>query len=220
MWRLPLWTPKVRPTKSGVMVERRDHVLIAGGRAAPERTSSTFFSRWRSMNGPFLTERAMSSSTSSAVLLHAAVAHDHVRGALGLARLVAARGLPPRRHGVAPARGLALAAAVRVVDRVHRHAAHRRPDTVPARAPRLAVRDVLVLDVPDLPHGRVADDGDAPDLARGHAHLRVVALLGDELREAARRAHQLAALAGPQLDVVDLRAERDVPDGQRVAGQD
>ena len=32
MWRLPLWTAKVRPTKSGVMVERRDQVLIAGGR--------------------------------------------------------------------------------------------------------------------------------------------------------------------------------------------
>src|SRR5215218_5132833 len=59
MWRLPLWTPKVRPTKSGVMVERRDHVLIAGGRDAPERTSSTFFSRCLSMNGPFLTERAI-----------------------------------------------------------------------------------------------------------------------------------------------------------------
>src|SRR5437764_8320435 len=59
MWRLPLWTANVRPTKSGVMVERRDQVLIAGGRLAPARISSTFFSRCRSMNGPFLTERAI-----------------------------------------------------------------------------------------------------------------------------------------------------------------
>src|ERR1041385_196159 len=59
MWRLPLWTAKVRPTKSGVMVERRDQVLIAGGRLAPPRISSTFFSKCRSMNGPFLTERAI-----------------------------------------------------------------------------------------------------------------------------------------------------------------
>src|SRR5215207_4021271 len=123
MWRLPLWTPKVRPTKSGVMVERRDQVLIAGGRDAPERTSSTFFSRCLSMNGPFLTERAISSLFLNWFLLHAAVAHDHVRGALGLARLVAARRLAPRRHRVAAARGLALAAAVRVIDRVHRDAA-------------------------------------------------------------------------------------------------
>src|SRR5919107_3785484 len=211
MWRLPLWTPKVRPTKSGVMVERRDQVLIAGGRAAPDLTSSTFFSRCLSMNGPFLTERAIA-FLYLRVLLNAPVAHDHVRGALVLARLVAARRLAPRRHRVAAARGLALAAAVRVVDRVHRDAAHRRADAVPARAPGLAVRDVLVLDVADLADGRVADDGDAPDLARGHAHLRVVAFLGDELREAAGRAHELAALAGPELDVVDLRAERDVAD--------
>src|SRR4051812_20500240 len=124
MWRLPLWTPKVRPTKSGVMVERRDQVLIAGGRDAPERTSSTFFSRCLSMNGPFLTERAMSLCSfpsqrvlgfgywvlvqtktqnltpSTRLLLHAAVAHDHARGALVLARLVAARRLAPRRHRV------------------------------------------------------------------------------------------------------------------------
>src|ERR1043165_419615 len=59
MWRLPLWTSKVRPTKSGVMVERRDQVLIAGGRLAPPRISSTFFSKCRLMNGPFLTERAI-----------------------------------------------------------------------------------------------------------------------------------------------------------------
>src|SRR5215210_6539773 len=43
--RLPLCTPNVSPTKSGVIVERRDHVLIAGGRAPPCRTRSTVFSR-------------------------------------------------------------------------------------------------------------------------------------------------------------------------------
>src|SRR2546423_3045355 len=199
MWRLPLWTANVRPTKSGVMVERRDHVLIAGGRLAPPRISSTFFSRCRSMNGSFLTERAIVFSLRSKrgwvlgvrgwfylfpnprplspVLLHSPVAHDHLRGALVLARLVAARRLAPGRDGVSAARSLALAAAVRVVDGVHRHAADVGPDAVPARAPGLAVRDVLVLDVADLTHGRVADDGHATNLARRHAHLRVVALL-------------------------------------------
>src|SRR5438270_7637071 len=122
MWRLPLWTAKVRPTKSGVMVERRDQVLIAGGREAPCRISSTFFSRCRSMNGPFFTERAITlqifdlrflicpfdsgaaqalkSQIKNQKLLNSPVAHDHLRGALVLARLVAARRLPPRRHGV------------------------------------------------------------------------------------------------------------------------
>src|SRR5437764_8470932 len=243
MWRLPLWTANVRPTKSGVMVERRDQVLIAGGRLAPARISSTFFSRCRSMNGPFLTERAISNSKSDECgvmndefegaasgfyssfrihhsSLHSPVAHDHLRRALVLARLVAARRLPPGRHGVTTARSLSLAAAVRVVDGVHGDAADVGPDAVPARAPGLAVRDVLMLDVADLTDGRVADDGHAPNLARRHAHLRVVALLRDELGKPARRAHQLSALARPEFDVVNLRAERDVADGQSVAGKD
>src|SRR5205085_5723504 len=99
-------------------------------------------------------------------------------------------------------------------------AADVRAYAVPARAPGLAVGDVLVLDIPDLAHGRVADDGHAPHLARRHAYLRVVAFLGDELREASRRAHQLSALARSQLDVVNLRPQRDVADGQRVSGKD
>src|ERR1700686_113439 len=54
----PLWTAKVCPTRSGTMVLRRDHVLTTF--FALERfISSTFLMRWRSMNGPFLIERAI-----------------------------------------------------------------------------------------------------------------------------------------------------------------
>src|SRR5947208_16244279 len=35
MCRLPLWTPKVIPTICGVIVERRDQVLMAGGFGPP-----------------------------------------------------------------------------------------------------------------------------------------------------------------------------------------
>src|SRR5947209_20534950 len=108
------------------MVERRDQVLIAGGRFAPPRISSTFFSKWRSMNGPFLTERAISFLYLNCFLLHAPVAHDHLRGALVLARLVAARRLSPRRDGVTTAARFAFAAAVRVVNRIHCDAADVR----------------------------------------------------------------------------------------------
>jgi hypothetical protein len=44
---------------SGVIVDRRDQVLITGGRAPPERARSTAFVIPLSINGPFLTERAM-----------------------------------------------------------------------------------------------------------------------------------------------------------------
>ena len=55
---LPLCTAIVRPTNSGVIVERRDQVLI-GFLSLTARAASTFFSRWSSTNGPFLIERAM-----------------------------------------------------------------------------------------------------------------------------------------------------------------
>src|SRR5688572_3801731 len=45
---------------SGVMVERRDHVLMTGGLEPPARAFSTAFTIPLSMNGPFLTERAIS----------------------------------------------------------------------------------------------------------------------------------------------------------------
>src|SRR6266446_4862606 len=55
---LPLWTAMVSPTKSGRIVERRDQVLI-GRLSLAARAAPTFFTRWWSTKGPFLTERPM-----------------------------------------------------------------------------------------------------------------------------------------------------------------
>src|SRR5215207_3999392 len=113
-----------------------------------------------------MSEQRLSLIHHSAFIIHhlfnSPVAHDHVLRALVLARLVAAGRLAPRGDGVATARGLALAAAVRVIDRVHGDAADVRADALPARAPGLAEGDVLVLDVAHLPDGRHADDRHAP----------------------------------------------------------
>src|SRR6202035_1181305 len=49
----PSWTAMVWPTMSGMIVERRDHVLMTFLSPAALRTS-TFWSRWSSTNGPFL----------------------------------------------------------------------------------------------------------------------------------------------------------------------
>src|SRR6266498_1542923 len=56
--------------------------------------------------------------------------NDQLVGRLVLAAR-AAFGLAPRRHRVAAAGALALAAAERVVDRVHRDAARMRPAALP-----------------------------------------------------------------------------------------
>src|SRR5689334_12489912 len=61
---LPLWTLKVSPTKSGVIIERRDHVLIG----ALDLMSLAFWilsRRWKSTNGPFLIERPIMQKFSS-----------------------------------------------------------------------------------------------------------------------------------------------------------
>ena len=50
----------VRPTMSGRIIERRDHVLI-GRRSLVAAAFATLSSRWTSMNGPFLIERDISS---------------------------------------------------------------------------------------------------------------------------------------------------------------
>src|SRR5258708_584160 len=127
---LPLWTAIVSPTKSGRIVERRDHVLI--GRLSLEAwAASTFCMRCPSTNGPFLTERAIGYPSSLLV----SAAHDHRLRALVGACLLALGGLPPRRHRVPVAAG---AAAERVVDRVHRLAAHGRADAAPAVGAGLA----------------------------------------------------------------------------------
>ena len=57
--RLPLCTPNVRPTICGVIVERRDHVRIAGGFGPPSLMRRSVFCKLRSMNGPFFNERGI-----------------------------------------------------------------------------------------------------------------------------------------------------------------
>src|ERR1700742_1466955 len=100
------------------MVDRRDQVRTSFlSLAAFMRSICTI--RCVSMNGPFLVERAIYS------LLPAATANDECIGPLVVACLVAAGRLTPRGHRMAATRGLALATAVRVIDRVHRHAAIR-----------------------------------------------------------------------------------------------
>src|SRR6476646_4575091 len=101
-------------------------------------------------------------------LLAAAPAADDqlVRSLVLGPRALAERRHAPRGHRVAAALRLALAAAVRVVDRVHRAAADGRALALPAAAAGLAARDVLVIDVADLADRRTAGPGDAGHLAR------------------------------------------------------
>ena len=76
---------------------------------------------------------------------------------------------------------LALAAAVRVVDRVHDGTADAGADALPAVASGLADLDVGMLGVADLAHRGAARDEHAAHLGGRHAQDGVVALLAHEL---------------------------------------
>src|SRR4051794_22945462 len=147
--------------------------------------------------------------TSAAALLAAAAAADDV--AVGLLALlagaVADRRHAPGRLGVVAQRRGALAAAVRVVHRVHGGAAGLRSHAHVALAACLAHRDVLVVGVADDAHGRAALRTHHAHLPGGQAQRRHVALLRHQLDARAGGAAELAAAAGLHLDVVHERAD-------------
>src|SRR5579871_5129604 len=89
--RRPSCTAMVCPTMSGMIVERRDHVLIT--RFSPLALStSTFLSRWSSTNGPFFRLRGIPSGLPLPPgAAGAATPDDHLVGLL-----VAGPGAPLR----------------------------------------------------------------------------------------------------------------------------
>src|SRR3954470_18103374 len=153
----PLCTAIVCPTISGITVERRDQVLRTFF-SPPRFMTSTFSSNGTSTKGPFLSDLditflwssiASGSPAAKANLLLPPL-NDKAISDLPVARFVALRRLTPRRHRMTAAGCLAFTAAERVIDRVHRDAAHVRPLAEPAAPAGLADRDVLVIDVADL----------------------------------------------------------------------
>src|ERR1700761_75522 len=201
---------------AGMIMDRRDHVLMTV--LVPfSFCTSTFFIRWSSTKGPFLRLRGIS-GCSLPLVLAAAAADQPVTGLVLMAG--AAFRLTPGADRVTAAGSLALAAAVRVGDRVHGHAAHRRALALPAVAAGLAELDVAVLGVADLADARAALDRHPADFTRRHAQCRVRAFLGQQLHAGAGRPRDLGAATGAHLDRVDDRAGRDRPQRQGVARLD
>src|ERR1700737_1071471 len=111
--------------KSGMIVERRDQVLI-GFLSLVACAVSTFFTRWASQNGPFFNERVICYS-----LFLAAARNDHRGRALVATCLLALGLLPPRRNRMTACCGTTFTPPVRVIHRVHDHAAHCRTHPAP-----------------------------------------------------------------------------------------
>src|ERR1700681_3128449 len=143
---------------------------------------------------------------------------DELGGALVAARLVALGRLAPRRHRMAAAGSAALAAAKRMVDRVHGDAAYRRHAALPAIAPCLADVDVGVVGVGNRTDSRKAVLVHEPLLAGIEPEQRITLVAADILGIGAGRARDLAAGAGLHLDIVDDRADRHGDERHGIAG--
>src|SRR5690606_16951589 len=112
---------------------------------------------------------------------------------------------------------LALTTTVRVVDRVHGDTADPRAAAQPPAATGLADPHGGVLAVAERADGGPAVQQDHPHLARRHADLGELALLGHQLAPGAGGADHLRAPPRLQLHVVDQGAQRDRAQGQRIA---
>src|SRR6266446_2339766 len=117
------------------------------------------------------------------------------------AGLLAQRRESPRRLRVI-ALDLAFPAAVRMIHRIHGHAAHGGLDTAPPRASGLAERFIFMVKVANLANRGHAIDGKLAHFAAGHLHQREIAFLAEQLRRAARGPNRLAAASRVQLEVV------------------
>src|SRR5215204_613477 len=128
--------------------------------------------------------------------------------------------LYPLRLRLYTDRGIALAATMRMVTRVHRRTADGwSPPSMPVST-GFSNNDVLVVDVADLSQGRHAVEVDQPHLSRRHPDLCVVVRLRHQLRRRSSGAAHLTALARVELDVMNLRPGRNVAQRHRVASPD
>src|SRR4051812_3939538 len=199
----PSCTAIVWPSMSGMIVDRRDQVLMTFLVPRPF-CASTFLSRWSSTNAPFFTLRGIrcllsfcsvgggwcecgagaGGAHALALPSRLATTDDHP-----VARLVprpgATLGLTGRVHRVAATGGLALTTAVRVVHRVHGNATDGRTLPLPAHTAGLAPVDARLLGVTDLADRGATALVDVADLAGGHPEQGHALVLRDQLNAGA-----------------------------------
>src|SRR3990172_5811006 len=170
--------------------------------------TSTFLSSFASTKGPFFSERPISFSPAQLfqqiteifriqiLALLASPPNNVLIGPLVLARLVTQRRFAPRTLGPGHTNGLAtLATAMRVIPRGHGCTAHRRANsqmTLTASLPKL---NIAMLDITDLADGSVTLLAHHANLTGGHADLREITLLGQQLGSTTCGANKLSAPA-------------------------
>ena len=118
--------------------------------------------------------------------------------------------------GVAGA-GLTFAAAMRVIHRVHHHAPHVRPPTLPTHTAGFAYRCVFVIRIADLPDGRLACSQYSSHFSGLQPNLHVSAFSTHDLSRASGASDKLASLTRTEFDIMNHRSRRHAGQWQCIA---
>src|SRR5579885_1215336 len=113
-----------------------------------------------------------------------------------------------------------LTAAVRMVHRIHRDTPDATALPEPSGAPRLADRNILVVEIANLADRRAAFREHHPLLARRQLEQGELALFGHQLGLGPGAARHLRSRPGFELDRMDEGADRDMLETQGVARLD
>src|SRR6185503_7110958 len=124
--------------------------------------------------------------------------------------LVTLRWCSPGTHRIAAGRGLAFAATMRMVDRVHRDAANRRTLAAPAHSAGFADGFEVVFLVADFADRGAAIDAYLADLAGAQPQLGIDAFACQQLQRSAGRTRQLRTLARLHFYAMNRGADRNI----------
>src|ERR1700693_5972134 len=200
--------------KSGMIVERRDHVLI-GFLSLTACAASTFFTRWASQNGPFFNERVMCYP-----LFLATAREKHRSRALVATRLLTLGLLAPRRYRMTTGSGLAFTTTMRMVNRVHDHTANGRTNATPTHCTCFTDLAQAMFGIADFAHGCAAFDVHTTHFAGTQTNLRVSAFARHQHHAGAGGTRHLSALARQHFDAMHDGADRNVANRQAVTRLD
>src|SRR5690606_27467646 len=114
-------------------------------------------------------------------------------------------------------RGTTFTTTMRVIDRVHRHAANGRTNTTPALGTSFTERTQTMLGVRNLTQSSATFSQHLACFARAKTQRHIHTFTRNQLRRSTCGASDLSAFARLQLDTMDGRTQRDVTQRQAIA---
>ncbi len=113
--------------------------------------------------------------------------------------------------------GLPFAATMRMIHRIHHDPSDVRPFSHPSRTTGLAHRNVFVIEIPNLSHGRHARPQNPAHLTRNQTDLNVLTFPAHHLTRRTGTPRHLSALPRPEFNAMNDRTKRHQRQRKRIA---